>query len=588
MHEEASWLWAILKWVALAAPALTVGCQWFVDDADREIYRLIESRQDVALSESRAARIDEETVPAQTPPDAYEFTPHPTDSEVPAAFDRPSTQPGLATTQPTTRPTASHIMTLSEVLAYGFTRAREFQDAKEDLYLAALALSLERHLWTPQLMGEIRTRYANYGQIRDFDHAYESVAEVGMQQFLPYGGDVTAKVIGTLMRDLTNHVTTAETGQAILEANIPLLRGAGRSAYESRFQAERDLIYAVRAFERFRRVFAVDLAGDYFNLQALRQEVINAGESIKSFEEEVQRARSFREKERLIPLEVQRAQTNLLVAINIMVNAEEAYRTALDQFKVRVGIPTEEAIDVALPEDLPTGMLDDAAVAETRRLEEALVMPDVDEEEAVRTALKYRLDLLNDRDRIGDAQRGVAIAENNLLPDLNATGSVQLDTDPDHLNTMGYNTERTTWRAGVSLELPLDRVAERNALRESLIRERRAARRYDEAQDIVRFQVRRARRRVEQEKTSLEIQKRNRDLALVRRAHARFLFDRGQVSNREVVEAEDILLGARNQLAQAHAAVRLAILQFRRDTGTLRIDDQGRWVADLVLPDEAR
>jgi hypothetical protein len=51
-----------------------------------------------------------------------------------------------------------------------------------------------------------------------------------------------------------------------------------------------------------------------------------------------------------------------------------------------------------------------------------------------------------------------------------------------------------------------------------------------------------------------------------------------------VVEAEDILLGARNKLAQAQASMRLSILEFRRDTGTLRINDEGRWRTDLVLP----
>lgn len=588
MYDFSKWLWTILNGVVLGTASLIAGCQLFVDEADQEVYRLIETRQRAALGETREARIDKEAAPVRVRPDAYEFAPHPTDSEVPPAFDQAATQPAIAATRPATQPAATRVVTLSEVLAYGFAHSREFQSAKEDLYLAALSLSLERHLWTPQLMGEIRTRYANYGQIRDFDHAAEAVAEVGVQQLLPHGGEVTAKVISTLMRDLTNHVTTAETGRVILAANIPLLRGAGRSAYESRYQAERDLIYAVRAFERFRRVFAVQLAGEYFNLQRLRQEVINAGESIKIFEEEVDRAKTFREKERLIPLEVQRAQQNLLVAINTRVDAEEAYRTALDQFKVRIGMPTEEAIDAALPEGLAVETLEEKAVAETRRLEDALAMPAVKEAEAIWTALKYRLDLLNDLDRIGDAQRGVHVAENNLLPDLTATGTVQLDTDPDRLDILDYNTERTTWRAGLNLELPLDRKAERNALRESLILRRRAERRHEEVRDVVRFQVRRAMRRVVQENMSLEIQERNRDLALVRRSHARFLFDRGKVSNREVVEAEDILLGARNRLARAQAAVRLAILEFRRDTGTLRIDDRGRWAGDLVLPPDNR
>ena len=57
-------------------------------------------------------------------------------------------------------------------------------------------------------------------------------AEVAAFQRLPYGGDVTARVISNLVRDLKNRVTTGESGTMILEANVPLLRGAGRVAVD--------------------------------------------------------------------------------------------------------------------------------------------------------------------------------------------------------------------------------------------------------------------------------------------------------------------------------------------------------------------
>lgn len=560
------------------------GCQWAIDDADREVSRLIETRQQRSLSETREAGIGRDEPLATVSPTARSFTPSPIDSNVPESFQTPTTQP--VTSAPTTTAPAEAVgptrtLGLRDALAIAFARSREFQTAKEDLYLAALALSLERHLWTPQFVGEMRANYTNFGQIQDFDQAAEAVAEVGVQQRLPWGGDVSAQLITTLMRDLTEHVTTAETGQAILSANVPLLRGAGPVAFESRFQAERDLIYAVRAFERFRRTFAVSIAGDFFDLQRLRQEMLNSRESIKIFQEEVARAEAFQEKERLIPLEVQRAEQNLLVSINTEVDAREQYQTAVDRFKIRLGLPISERIDVTLPAE-PGEAQEDAAAGVDDPLERAMVMPAIDEAGAIRIALKYRLDLLNDFDRIGDAERGVDIAQNGLLPDLNASGSVVYDSNPEQLRPYRFDESRATWQAGLALELPLDRKAERNDLRRSLILKRRAERAYDIAQDTVRFEVRRAMRRVEQENTSLQIQSRSRDLAILRRSHARFLFDRGKVSNREVVEAEDALLNARNRLAQAQARVRLAILEFRRDTGTLRINDDGNWVDDLV------
>ncbi|UCD28431.1 MAG: hypothetical protein JSV03_15320, partial [Planctomycetota bacterium] len=236
------------NWFALSLVMFS-GCQWFVDDADHEVYRLLDQRQQQAVGAKSDVKIaDKDTISTdlagpKSGDDAYSFIPHPIDAEVPDSFQKTSTQPAsaatqpeLATTQPTSAPANNKILTLAEALEYAFKHSRDFQNAKEDLYLAALELTLERHLWTPRLFGEIESEYANYGQIRDFDHAMSAVAEVGIEQNLPYGGQITARVVNTLMRDLTNHITSAETGAMILEADIPLLRGAGRAAYESRYQ----------------------------------------------------------------------------------------------------------------------------------------------------------------------------------------------------------------------------------------------------------------------------------------------------------------------------------------------------------------
>jgi outer membrane protein TolC len=57
----------------------------------------------------------------------------------------------------------------------------------------------------------------------------------------------------------------------------------------------------------------------------------------------------------------------------------------------------------------------------------------------------------------------------------------------------------------------------------------------------------------------------------------------GKKDNRDVVDAETALLGARNRLAHAVAEYRNAILEFRRDTETLRVTDEGQ----LDQPDSA-
>jgi outer membrane protein TolC len=607
------------------------GCQWAVDDADSDVYRLIENRQRATIARTTDTDVGRERWPdwdkpsEPGPDEKYDFVPHRVDGQVPPAFRGPtsapegrtgadltgpsarlravgSSQPAAvgATTQPavsddrqvgssgtpasqpfsaaiTTQPAEPlRVMSLSDVVQYAFSHARDFQSAKEDLYLSALALTLERHLWTPLLVSNIQTRYANYGAIRDFDQAMAVVAETAVEQKLPYGGQLTATVINSLMRDLTNHLTSGETGKIVLAADIPLLRGAGPAAYESRYQAERDLIYAVRTFERFRQTFAVDIAGSYFDLQQRKQQIYNLGESIKSFTSEVDRARARWQTGRIIELDVQRAEQDRLSVVNRRLIAINSYRTAMETFKIRLGMPPEEEFDVdplgGPEEDLNAG----GARLTDARIERTIRMPQVSLTDAVKVGHQYRLDLLNVLDRIDDRRRGVDIAENNLLPSLDAQGSVTYDTNPDRLNMADYHDDRATWRSALNLEVPLDRVEERNALRGALINKERAVRNYSQSRDQVAAQISQTMRQVLLSQQSLRIQILSRDLALKRREGARIRFEQGRVSNREVVDAENSLLNARDALAAAQVQLRLAILQFFRDTGMLRLNDEGR------------
>jgi len=645
MTNRASRVWFRVGGCAAAGLLMLSGCQLFLDDADRQVYKLVDARQKEAVGANSNMRLPRAIASAGqrdafgAQESRYSFVPTPVDAEVPEAFTRPAPAVEMPTTQPagapTTRPAesrparerrdirtpladgagerpsnvplddvaipdehgaetgpppplpplrvrgpttspATKELTLSDALAYAFAHSRDFQTAKETLYLAALDLTLERHLWGPIFFANLGSDYTNLGKANQFDQSLQSVMEAGVRQRLPYGGEVVARTIDTLMSDLRDRAVDGATGQMLLEGNVPLLRGAGKVAYETRYQAERNLIYAVRRFENVRRDLAVTIAGDYFNLQQLRQQIINARASIRSFELEVGRTRALWRIGRYIRLDVQRAEQNVLAAQNAEVDAIEAYQAALDRFKILIGMPMETAIDVPFPAEL-TAAAGEVSLGRQDPLAESLKMPAVSEGEAIRTALKYRLELLNAYDLIGDAERGVAIAENNLLPDLNATGSIAWATNSAYRRLFDYNTDRVTYKAGVTLELPLARVKERNALRRSCITQAQAERNYEELKDSIIREVRQAERVVLQQQKSLEIQILNRDLALRRRQAAEVQARLGKFSNRDVVEAEQVLLEARNRLAQAQAQLSLAILQFRRSTGTLRIDDQGRW-----------
>ncbi|MEK7757903.1 MAG: TolC family protein, partial [Planctomycetota bacterium] len=575
-----------------------------IDRTDRGVYRLIEDRQNAALGTTSDANIGPESGELTTTGDMYSFTPHPTDPAIPEPFRRPRSntpadadsssehgaretgqdpapalgvqmQPADAQPEAPKQPAESifteeertqvTVFGLREALAYSMRHAREVQDAKEALYLAALDLTLERYLWTPQFVASVQTEFADYGQVRDFDRAMSAVSNTAVTQRLPYGGEVTARVINSLMRDLGVHTTSGETGNVILEANIPLFRGAGKVAYESRYAAERELIYALRDYERFRRSFLVTVAAGYFELQQLKTAIANTFRSYESRRLDWERADFISRKGQSKDVfEASRVQSIFRQAEAQLVSAKEQYATALDRFKISIGMAIEALLDV----------LDQDVDEDAKALDDLL--PDVDVVTAGDVAVRYRLDLLNRADQVDDARRGVVVARNRILPDLNATGSVTLDTDPERLNSTSYNTERATWRGGVELRVD-PRKAERNTYRKALITVRRAERDYQRAADTVRADVRRATRRIAQQGNVRTIQALSVDENQLRVEAARAQYSLGKTTNRDVVEAENELLAARNSLARAVAAYRNAILEFRRDTETLRVTDDGQW-----------
>jgi len=572
-----------------------------IEETDREVYSLIESRQRAAIGIVADDYIWDENGDVAPTPRMYDVNPRPLDPEIPEAFRQPPggemtiprsvEQPGgdeLATEPAEMTPSVFTpaeegevaVFGLQDALAYAIRHARDLQDAKEELYLAALALSLERHLWTPQLSAEAALDYTMWDEKEsdepgaaagaldpgELDRTYDSVSQMAVSQRLPLGGSVTAKVLHNWMRTVRDHVAEGESAQGILEAEIPLLRGAGRVAYEDRYSAERELVYGVRRFERFRRSFLVEVAAEYFSLQLDKAAINNTFKAYESRKYEWEKAEFMQRMGRSRTVfEVPRVRATFRTAEANLVRTKENYRSSLDRFKILIGMPVETLLDVVSQDE------DQAAEAL-----DAFLAP-VDEAAAVEVALHSRLDLLNSADRIDDARRGIVVARNAVLPDLDLTSSVTVDSNPGlTAGDVSLDHDATTWRAGVLLRID-DRKQERNAYRSSLVSLRRAERDYDLALDNVRADVRRARRRIDQQRDLRLIQALNVEENEMRLEAATAQFDLGRITNRDVVEAEDDLLSARNELAAAVAGYRVAILEFRRDTGTLRVTSDGRW-----------
>jgi outer membrane protein TolC len=271
----------------------------------------------------------------------------------------------------------------------------------------------------------------------------------------------------------------------------------------------------------------------------------------------------------------------VLGAESRVLSSRESFRLAADAFKLLIGMPVDEPLERDDLEDIES-IEQQIETGAYPLLARPLAIND--EAEAVAVALQRRFDLRTFADRVDDARRGVAVSRNALLPDLNWNSSLTFDTDPNHYSLSRFNFDRANWRSEVVLGLPVERIAERNALRKSLISVHQAQRAQLEQTERIRAEVRGAVNSVLLQERSLAIQQKSVEVADKQRNYTRIQYDDGKMDNRDKILAEDAWIAARNQLNLAKTTRWGALLQFRLTTETLQVEEDGRQTPDIDLP----
>ncbi|NLX14942.1 MAG: TolC family protein [Phycisphaerales bacterium] len=503
-------------------------------------------------------------------------------------------------------------LTLLDTLQIAARNNRAYQTRKEQVYQAALDLDLERDFfrftWAGLAESLLQTDLEEEVVINDKgDTDRQTVTEMQntgvlrLTKRLENGMTLTGLIGLDLVNLLTQDRTSSRGLYADASVSIPLLRGSGRFVVtEPLTQAERNVVYAIYQFERYKRVFAVDIASEYLSVLQQLDQWKNAEDN---YERLLISTRGIRRKAEagLLPgIQVDQARQNELRARNRWIIAQEGYKRRLDEFKVLLGLPTDAAIELdntaveKLSEALAHMM---APPSRPAGEEEALpadapatiIPPDpehagpleMDEIRALILALENRLDLRVARGRVDDTQRKVAVAADALRADLTLLGSGSIgerrllgsSASPDA--RMRFNEGR--YSALVGLDLPLERTAERNLYRNSLIVMEQSIRDYQELEDQIKLEIRDHLRRLLESRESVRIQAEAVRLAQRRVESTDLFLQAGRAQVRDLLEAQEALISAQNALTAALVQYRVAEWALQRDLGVLEVDETGLW-----------
>ncbi|HEY2784683.1 MAG TPA: TolC family protein [Fimbriiglobus sp.] len=264
-------------------------------------------------------------------------------------------------------------ITLEQACELALLNGREFQDRREDLYLAALSVTQERFTFAAQAFAAEQVIRESTGSetVEGAGNRWRLNTTAGIGKTFASGGQLLVSFANQIVVELGGDKPQVGISNLSLTLLQPFLRGGGYAVtLEALTQAERTLLYAIRSFARFRKVFYVAIAGtgDYTNnpygLQGLsanlgravgnnftapragylptllraatlaneQENVVALGQTLKLFN-------NLKEGGIATELQAVRVEQQLIRGRTTVLIDTRLYQEAVDNFKLQLGVP---------------------------------------------------------------------------------------------------------------------------------------------------------------------------------------------------------------------------------------------------------
>jgi hypothetical protein len=224
-------------------------------------------------------------------------------------------------------------------------------------------------------------------------------------------------------------------------------------------------------------------------------------------------------------------------------------------------------------------------------------------------ALANRLDLMNQRAQLVDSWRKIRVASNALLGTFNVQYHYDASSPTGVFHPFSLGGSQTRHQVILDTELPLVRIAQRNAYRATLIAYQQQRRALQQAEDQVLFDVRSQLRQLRASANSYHnVQKRAIELAYIQVDQSLQAFSQPQQPSgpaspqgsvgapvaggggggdpaaltQQLLGAQNSLLSARNALYNTWIGYLINRISIYRDMGLMQLDPRGVWIDDVA------
>jgi outer membrane protein TolC len=334
--------------------------------ADREVYPIVGERAGAAGF--AADRLELEPHPASrlADPTDPDHPPRPPDDPVAAQYmERPNGMkgahwpkdevdwiepPGWEAALPR-GPDGAVTLDASRAFELALVHSREYQEALERLYVAALALTLNRFEFQTQWFLRNLTEFSSFAPgTPNETNVVTSDSNLGFSRAFAAGGQLFVDFANSYVLEYTANGRTSVSSTFVANFVQPLLRGAGRRVrLEQLTQAERDVLYAARDFYRFRKQFwasVTTLDGGYLSLLLQVQTIRNAEENLRGQEQNLRLHEELFRGGKISIVEMDRVFQAYQQARAGVAQSVAGRQTSLDDFKILLGLPPRIPIEL--------------------------------------------------------------------------------------------------------------------------------------------------------------------------------------------------------------------------------------------------
>ena len=291
---------------------------------------------------------------------------------------------------------AAFRLRLDQAVELAIFNSREFQDRREDLYLAALPVTLQRFSFAAQAFAaETLIRQSILGSYPGGPaENWQIGTSVGVNRTFATGGTLMVRLANQIVIDLSGPSPQVSLSNLSLTFVQPLLRGGGYAVtLENLTQSERTLLYAIRSYSRFRNQFYAAVAGQggtisglgggggggsaagytnnpyglqglaanlgrgvganltsnavgYFNTVLSAALLANQRQNVTTLEQFLRLFRNLNEGGAVTELQVGRVEQNLINSRITVLTSARSYLDGIDNFKLQLGVPTTVAVEL--------------------------------------------------------------------------------------------------------------------------------------------------------------------------------------------------------------------------------------------------